>query len=304
MKRFKVLTAVIWILFFTGQILNAQSPGTIVFSKSPINPANPTDLTTSFKTGDYIYGVAYFTKSVKEQCKGRIPKTATKEMVEILVYLNNRYKNSMHATLKNELFDSKIFVLDIAPQPAKMTAYTNPNLSWKMYGQTKEGPMLFSQMLAGLDEGQTKVRIEIKACYAVIASGEFTIEGSNFDFYEQLKGGIQNVETRTVLMPKAKRKDPALEKAMKALLEASSNSAWQGQIKKVVIIDRDWFIVRHKLTGAILHRYIRAAVAVKRKDGCWLYHLVTFKQNYVGNKFGKIFWDGAGDRVKIPCGNI
>lgn len=304
MRYLKILSAIFLLTFLTGQELFAQTPGTIVFSGSPIDAANPSNLTTSFKAGDYIYGVAYFTKSVKKQCKGRIPRTATKEQIEILVYLNGRYKNSMHATLKNELFKSKIFVLDIAPEPTKMTAYTNPNLSWKMYGFTKEGPMLFSQILADLDEGKTKVKIEFKACYEVIATGEFTIEGNDFEFYEQLIEGIKNAETQTVTMPKAKRNDPALEKEMTALLKASSNDAWNGEIRKVAIIDRDWFIVRHKLTGAILHRYIRAEVAVKKDDGCWLYHLVTFKQNYVGNKFDKTFWDGAGDRVKIPCENV
>ena len=304
MMRLKMLSVFFLTAFFAVQMLFAQTAGTIVFSKSPINADAPANLTTSFKAGDPIYGLAYFTKAPKKQCKGRMPRTATKMGIEILVYLNGRYKNSMHATLKNELMKSKTFTLDIAPRPENMTAYTNPNLSWNMYGFTKEGPMLFSQMLADLDEGQTTVKIEFKACYEVIASGQFTIEGSDFDFYEELMAGIQNAETQTVIMPRAKRNDPALEREMKALLEASTHNAWQGQILKVVVIDRDWYIVRHKLTGAILHRYIRAEVAVKKSDGCWLYHLVTFKQNYVGNKFDKTFWDGAGDRVKIPCGNV
>ncbi|OPX34837.1 hypothetical protein B1H10_02645, partial [candidate division KSB1 bacterium 4484_188] len=275
-----------------------------VFSKSPINEASPANLTNSFQSGDHIYGFAYFSKPIKKQCKGRMRRDATKASVEMLVYLNDQYKNSMNPTLKNDLLNGKIFRIDIAPEPANMTAYTDPNLSWGMYGDTKEGPLLFSQILSDLDEGKTKVKIEIKACYAVIASGEFTIEGTDFDFYAQLMDGLKNAETKTVQMPKAKRNDPALEKEMKALLKASSNDAWKGEIKKVVIIDRDWFIVRHKLTGAILHRYIRAEVAVKKTDGCWLYHLVTFKQNYIGSKFDNTYWDGAGDRVKIPCENV
>ena len=304
MKHLNGLPVIFLLILFAGQIVKAQTPGSIIFSKSPINAQAPANLTNTFKSGDYIYAQAYFTKSVKKTCKGQMPRSATKAGIEMLVYFNEQYKNSMNVTLKNDLLKAKKLAVDIAPQPAKMTAYTDPNLSWKMYGNLKQGPMLFSQMLADLDEGKTKVKIEIKACYQVIASGEFTIEGNDFEFYERLIDGLQNVETQTVTMPKAKRNDPALEKEMTALLKASSNAAWKGKILKVVIIDRDWFIVRHKLTGAILHRYIRAEVAVQKNDGCWLYHLVTFKQNFVGNKYDKTYWDGAGDRVKIPCANI
>lgn len=304
MRQLQKAAIILLAIILTFQLGKTQTAGTIVFSKQPIDDNHPANLSTSFKTGDYIYGVAYFTKSVKKQCKGRMPRTATKAGIEMLVYFNDQYKNSMNVTLKNNLLKSKILTVDIAPEPAKMTAYTDPNLGWRMYGAVKQGPMLFSQMLADLDEGKTKVKIEIKACYEVIASGVFTIEGNDFDFYENLINGLKNAQTQTVQMPQAKRNDPALQKEMKSLLKASSNNAWKGTIKKIVIIDRDWYIVRHKLTGAILHRYIRAEVAVQKNDGCYLYHLVTFKQNYVGNKFDKTYWDGAGDRVKIPCGNV
>ena len=72
-------------------------------------------------------------------------------------------------------------------------------------------------MLADLDAGKTKVKIEIKACYEVIASGEFTIEGNDFDFYENLINGLKNAQTQTVQMPQAKKNDPALQKEMKTI---------------------------------------------------------------------------------------
>jgi len=304
MKTFASFFLMIALLGLSFQNLAAQQPGTIVFSKSPINVQNPSNLTSEFKAGDRIYSVAYFTQSVKKQCQGSMSKTATKRTVEILFYKNDGYITSMNPTLQDDLFEGTTLVLDLAPEASQMTAYTNPNLSWKMYGKIKEGPLRFAQILSALDEGKTTIKLEIKACYNVLASGEFTIEGGDFEFYENQIASLQNVETQTVQMPKAKRNDPALEKEMKALLEASSHDAWKGDILKVIIIDNDWFLERHKLTGAILFRYIRAAVAVKKSDGCWLYHLVTFKQNYVGNKYDKTFWDGAGDRVKIPCENV
>ena len=61
----------------------------------------------------------------------------------------------------------------------------------------------------------------------------------------------------------------------------------------------------HEISGAILHRYIRAAMAVKNSDGsCTLWNLVTFQQDYVSDAFQKTRFDGVGDPVKIPCENV
>ncbi|MFW6129369.1 MAG: hypothetical protein ACOC6P_03900 [Candidatus Aminicenantaceae bacterium] len=66
-----------------------------------------------------------------------------------------------------------------------------------------------------------------------------------------------------------------------------------------------WIIRRNKVTGVILHRYIRTDIAVKNSDGsCTLWKLVTFQQDYAGNKFQKTKFDGIGDPVKIPCENV
>jgi hypothetical protein len=73
----------------------------------------------------------------------------------------------------------------------------------------------------------------------------------------------------------------------------------------VVIIDPDWTVRRHEISGVILHRYIRATIAVKNSDGtCTVWQLVTFQQDYEGNKFQKTRFDGVGDPYTIPCENV
>jgi hypothetical protein len=300
MKTIAVILLTVFMITFSF----AQEKGKIVFSKSPINVENPKKLTTTFATGDHIYAVAFFTKPIKKQCKGKISKSATKYVVEVLLYKNDMYFTSMNPTLKNEIFDGDVLVLDLAPDASNMTAYTNPNLSWKMYGNTKEGPLRFCEILSEMEESNITIKIEIKACYEVIASGEFKLEGNDFGFYENLMADLQNSETQSVKMSKPKKNDNQLEKEMITALQNSGNDTWNGEIKKVVIIDNDWFIERHKISGVILFRYIRAEVAIKKSDGCYLYKLVTFKQHYISDKFDKTFWDGAGDRLKIPCENI
>ena len=101
--------------------------------------------------------------------------------------------------------------------------------------------------------------------------------------------------------------DKALEAEMISALKASQTfkDRMQGTIVKFVIVDPEWYIRRHELTGAILHRYIRGAAAIKNSSGkCTVWPLITFQQDYVGNKFQKSRFDGLGDPFPIPCENI
>ena len=50
--------------------------------------------------------------------------------------------------------------------------------------------------------------------------------------------------TQIEQMPKDKMNDPLLIKHIKSILKSSENSAWQGEILKVVIIDNNWFMER------------------------------------------------------------
>jgi hypothetical protein len=54
-----------------------------------------------------------------------------------------------------------------------------------------------------------------------------------------------------------------------------------------------------------LHRYIRAAVAVKTKSGeCGYYPIVSFQEEYVSGKFQPLHYDGIGDFVMMDCANL
>jgi len=71
---------------------------------------------------------------------------------------------------------------------------------------------------------------------------------------------------KAAVMPKSDLIDKKLEAAeMITAFKASQTcqDRLKGQILRVIIIDPDWMIRRNQLTGVILHRYIRAAIAVK-----------------------------------------
>jgi hypothetical protein len=116
-----------------------------------------------------------------------------------------------------------------------------------------------------------------------------------------------NVATQSATLPKAEMTDKKLESEMIAVLKASNTykERIKGEVVKLVIIDPDWTIRYHEISGAILHRYIRATAAVKNSDGtCTVWQLITFQQDYVSNAFQKMKFDGVGDPYKIPCENV
>jgi hypothetical protein len=288
---------------FSGQALGA---GKVVFSSTPIDLKNPAAQTASFKAGDPIYGAVVLSASIKSLCGTNTSVNATKEALELNYYVDNKYKDTGFLTARGPFFaEATVFPLDVAPEPARMTAYREPNLEYRKFGQSRDGAMTFSEALGGLTAGAHTFKIEVLACSRPIASGSFRIEGASFNHYAQLVPALRSEETKSVGMSTPKRNDAVLSAAMLKAMQASSSEAWKDPIIRIVILDPDWFIERHPISGAILFRYIRAEVAVKGRDGnCSFYKLCTFKQDYVGGKFGATRYDGHGDRQALPCENV
>ncbi len=122
-----------------------------------------------------------------------------------------------------------------------------------------------------------------------------------------LNESASSLKTKDAVMPKAARTDKNLQADMARAFTSSQTykDRVKGEVLRVVIIDPDWMIRRNAVTGIILHRYIRAAIAVKNADGtCTVWQNVTFQQDYVSNKFQETKFDGIGDPFKIPCENV
>jgi hypothetical protein len=279
--------------------------GKIIFSNQPIDLAKPGPSVAAFKAGDPIYGAVLLTAPVKSLCGTNTSNNATKEVLELRHHVDNNYRDSGYLIVKGPYFaEATKFPLDVAPEPARMTAYKEPNLEYKQFGQITYGAMHWSQDLGTLSGGSHTVKIEVLACSQPVAEGTFKIAGPSYAFYAQLVPGLKGELTKTVGMSAAKKKDPALEATMLKAMKASTSTAWKDEIIRVVILHADWFLERHPVTGIILFRYIRAEVAVRGGGGCAFYRLCTFKQDHVGGQFKPVYYDGHGDKVQIPCENV
>lgn len=318
MKRYflPVLVLAMSLLSFSAY---AQKPGEIVFSTQMIDPANPASLTNSFKAGDPIYSVAFVKDSFLKL--GKRPD-AKQLQIEVFVYelkpplYSYQQPQEVQLTFSNlwlsgSSMQNKYLLVDIAPKPDKMTAYGTTDITYKKFGKKFDGPVNYTEALGTLEGGNHTLIVKIKCYYEVVAEGTLTIDGSDYSAYatlsEALNAAAGGILTQNAAMPKAAMTDKKLEAEMITALKGSQTfkSRMEGQVLKLVITDPEWYIRRHAISGAILHRYIRAAVAIKDKSGkCTVWPNVTFQQDYIGNKFQKSRFDGVGDPYEIPCGNV
>ncbi len=311
-----VLVTLLLLLPTAGE---AQKAGDVVFSTNMINVSAPANLTKAFKAGDPIYAAAFvrsnFTKLTNSP-------TAKKINIEVFVYAVRKPKYDYQQPQEEQLvfgalglsggaMQQEHLMVDIVPVPGKMTAYGNADITYKKFGPYFDGPVKYAEALSKLEGGKHTIRVKVNCNYETVAEGEFTIEGSDFAPYAQrskeLNDAASGIQTAGATMPKAARNDKTLEAEMVTALKASQTykDRMQGTIVKLVIIDPDWYVRRHELTGIILHRYIRAAVAIKNASGkCTVWQNVTFQQDYAGNKYQRTKFDGVGDPYVIPCENI
>jgi hypothetical protein len=297
----------------------AQDAGTIVFAGSAIDPADPAGLADTFAAGDAIHGMAYFDKSLLG-LEGR--DSAEKVDVEVFLYELKPplydYQDPSEVQLdtgtlsvSGSALEHDFLPVDIVPGPDAMTAYGHPEFTYRKFGPKFDGPVKFAEKLAALEPGEHTIVVKINCNYNFVAEGRFTLSGDDYSVFnaraEELNEAASGLKTKDTVMPPAAMSDPALEREMIAAFEGSRTyqDRIKGEVLRINIIDPEWMIRRHEISGAILHRYIRAAIAVKNSDGsCTLWNLVTFQQDYVSDAFQKTRFDGVGDPVTIPCENV
>ena len=302
-----------------AQKIRGPEPGNIVFSSVPVDPAKPAQLSGSFKMEDPIYAVAYLGKTVKALSSNPQSKTVNIEIsfwrMQPPLYSyqqpSEMFIDYSAVALTGSILEKDVLPFEILPGVDGMTSYGSPEMKYKKFGNTADGPVKIAESFSKLDPGKHTIVFKVKINYADVATGEFDLEGADFTKFSALAEEYRKAEAgqaaASAEMPKAAMKDSKLEAEMIVALKASQtyNDRMKGEIMRFVIIDPDWFIRRHPISGAVLHRYIRAAAAIKDSAGeCRVWNLITFQQDFVGGQFQKSRFDGVGDPTPIQCENV
>lgn len=108
--------------------------------------------------------------------------------------------------------------------------------------------------------------------------------------------------------PEAVRIDPKPEETILTEFKNSmsyNKERWDiAEILKLVIFEKDCTISRHELSGIVIDRYIRSANAVKRNDGKCGYLRLTFKQDFLGNTYEPVKFNGVSDLFVVECKSL
>ena len=285
--------ALVAMVLCLGGFAAESGGGKIVFSKSPIDPAKPADLTNSFKAGDTIYGLIQVDQSWRDlyKAKGR------SELGIMIVMEIAGSQTLQYITLKKpEYIDAKQLVLDVAPDPDKMTAYKDPDIVFgEGKGNRKIGPIAFTYDLAQLSAGKHKVQLYVRNYGDKLAAGELQIEGTDFKFYADLHEKVKAAVAAGDTLPRPGMVNKEMESEMTRLLE---NAGWSN-IMRVVIVDKDWWVEENK------SRYLNVAAAAKGPDGkCYWCNLQFTQPKLIDGSWGKLELTKTGIKRDISEENV
>ena len=298
----------------------SQNAGEIIFSKKITEANNVSSPEKSFKAGDAIYSVAYLPKTVqalfnaKPESKVEVEVYIYKVVPPLYDYQQPGEEQLVFATMwvSGKALQNNYLVVDIIPEPDKTTAYGSAEITYKEFGKKYEGPVAFAESMATLQPGKHSLKIVVNCNYEPVATGSFEIEGSDYGVYAQkaiaINQAAASAGSKNATFPKALMSNSTTESQMIAALKNSND--WKTgfisgtEVIKIAITDADWYVRHHEISGAILHRYIRAAIAYKTNDNRCAYRPVSYQEDYIGGKFQPLKYDGAGDQVMIECGNL
>lgn len=273
----------------------AARKGEFVFSKSPIDPKNPRNLTTSFKTGDHIYG---FIRAKKPW--GEIYRNKNSVTIMINTKLDGKKIHGQFINLKKpELVARNWLMFEIAP--AKVTAYSNPDIDYgKSKADLRQGPQELCLRLGQLKPGKHTMGFEVQYYGKIYAAGSFSIEGSDYKFYADLNKKANQAVAKATVLPRAKMTNKSLAGQMKKLL---LNAGWPN-VYRLNIVDKDWWIDR--VSGgnsAVKSRHMAAAAMGKGPDG-YYYKVCTFHQpRLITGGWGQLELTHQGGKVPVPDEN-
>lgn len=290
----KKLVLILACLLVVGTQAAVAEEGSFVFSKEPIDPTAPKNLSTRFAAGDSIYGLIRLPQpwtAVGKIHDGKmiLAVYTTVDKKRLAAYMELRTDEHRRATH---------LLFDVAPALDKMTAYRDDGVFYgDAPGGIKKGACQITQVLGQLSPGKHVLEFWVLIAGKKRALGEFTIDGADFSMYGKLHEAIKQELSAGRPFPAAKMKNPGMEAKMVALLKGSG---W-GDVLKLHIVDKDWWLDR--VAGGntpIKSRHMAAAAAYKGPDGKHYYKICTFHEHrLLTGGFGPLVLTHQSPRVPI-----
>lgn len=320
MKRTTIFVSLLVLMGLFAVGVSAQNR--LVFSKSPIDPNNPANLTTEFNAGDNIYGLLILNKPLKEFAREesvRHPQfgyNVTRPVLEIELLLDgNQLFDGRHYfvwdlenkdTPWNAVPNDRYFFFDVAPDASNVKTYAYPKMFFGVLSsvgrpgnKAKAGAQYYSHQISRFSAGSHTVSFRIAGKERV--EGGFKINGNNYSFYNQLADKLETASSQNATLPAAKMKNPAVETSIKNAVRNAGNT---DTVMRVIITNPDWYIQKNSL-GFVVFRGLFATVAFKKTDGTCYFVQEYFKQDYAGGRFGATRQDGRSQAKQIiPCQNV
>lgn len=258
--------------------------GKIVFSTTEIPKENPTEakFSSDFKINSPIYARIYLRTSVFNEAQ----KTSTSEIFDIhvgmvyKVYIDGNLADEGRVSFKE---DGKEYLsksqVRTATSIGGILNFNNNALLSEAYIDA------LIEYDSKLTDGKHHFKIDLFPNYTSvkpltdvpIASGEFNLNVSR---------GFANPANPAICMPKAEKKDPALEAKYKDCVKKYLvNNNKDAVMKSFVLLSSDWEIRKNDISGVPISKTMYGAAGLSYKDGKCKYETFSFTQNWNGSSY-------------------
>lgn len=256
---------------------------TIVFSKSMISKENPNQLSSSFNATDRIYARVFLENGFLNETMFGSNGDSSRYMP--MDAITPYAKISIDGIERDYLFESTILFGDDAKATTRqlwfhpLTSDGLTDIKWvKEIGKLSVGAhdvkvsYYIEQKVDKIINGSPVQNTHI----AKLAEGSFTINKQEGD---AIKIGKKWSDF------KPEKSDPKLESDILGVALKITKYEDGMMPKAVKIMDSDWTIVKHEITGAILYRYITVQIKHINPDGYCTTKPRQAKQEYLGGGY-------------------
>lgn len=266
--------------------LHQEHMGEILFSTQPIPEGGPSasQLVDSVTLGDDLYLQAYLPDSLYNSV---VKDPELEPAVTMAAHLTVRAGGSECVALFRRDKEGRDW-------RRQGTSLTSPLVARDGGDLPRAFGRCVAELQSTLTPGEHELELELRARTtkphvaetAALATGRLTVTVTADSF---------DPENRTLCpMPQAVHSDPAQERALRQRVGA--------QAREVRLLSRDWIVIHHELTGAILMRNYPAAVAIEEEGAC-SYATYDFTQQYTGSGYSDkmtVSTQTQG-RGQVPC---